>query len=319
MASDMTAQPSSEPSGRTRHYGEFYGIDDVPSDRPLWIVLGNCQAEAVRVMLSTVQDAPFHAVRMPPVHELEASDIDSLRRLASHAGMLIAQPIRDDYRDLPVGTSQVAQMLPKDAGVVRWPVFRYSGLYPFQAIVRHPGDPSATPAGAPYHDLRTVLAAAAGADADDEWRIQVRPEALRANAEASLAELSRRERRDCDVAISDVISSQGAAAAHTINHPGNDVLADLAARVLDAAGIAGTPTDPGRVLLNSVHTPLESQVVDGLGLDAAPRPEWTIDGDILSANVIHRRQLQWYAEHPEFVEAALMRHADTVALLGTGN
>ena len=48
--------------GRTRHYGTFYdldpvdradtaGQDDGDDDRPLLLVWGNCQAEAIRVLL----------------------------------------------------------------------------------------------------------------------------------------------------------------------------------------------------------------------------------------------------------------------------
>ena len=311
----MPHSASTEPDGRTRHYGEFYGLDPVPDDPPLWIVLGNCQAEAVRVMLDEVPDAPFRTVRMPPVHELDSADVRHLAELAGRASVLLAQPVRDDYRDLPIGTNQVASMLPEHARVVRWPVFRYSGLYPFQVIVRHPSDPSASPAGAPYHDLRTVLVAA-GRVASEEWRAApVAPDALRKNAEASIAELARRERRDCDVAISDVLTAHGADAAHTINHPGNPVLLELATRILSAAGVDAAAADPGRVLLDSVHTPLESAVVDALDLGAAPRPDWVIGGSVVDAEDIHRRQLQWYAEHPAFVDAALTRHADTLSLL----
>jgi hypothetical protein len=309
----MSTSHARQPDGRTRHYGEFYGLDPVPTDLPLWLVLGNCQAEALRVMLDTVPDAPFRTVRMPPVHELESADLVHLTELAGRASVLLAQPVRDDYRDLPIGTSQVAALLPDGARVVRWPVFRYSGLYPFQVIVRHPSDPSATPTGAPYHDLRTVLAAHIGmTDAE------VPTGAVVANAEASIAELARRERRDCDVAVSDVVTGFGAEAAHTINHPGNPVLLELATRVLGAAGVDAAPTDPGRVLLDSVHTPLEADVVEALSLGVPPRPDWTIGGETVAAAEIERQQLQWYEEHPVFVDAALTRHADTLDLLFPG-
>ena len=35
-----------------------------------------------------------------------------LRTLADRASILITQPVKDDYRDLPLGTDQVAAMLP---------------------------------------------------------------------------------------------------------------------------------------------------------------------------------------------------------------
>jgi hypothetical protein len=49
----------------------------------------------------------------------------------------------------------MAAMMRPHATVVRWPVIRWAGLHPFQAIVRDPRDPSRDPPIVPYHDLRT--------------------------------------------------------------------------------------------------------------------------------------------------------------------
>ena len=55
--------------GRRRHYGAFYGLEELPgTGRPRVLVHGNCQAEALRVALGTA-DA-LDTVRVPPVHEL---------------------------------------------------------------------------------------------------------------------------------------------------------------------------------------------------------------------------------------------------------
>ena len=61
--SDATASDDTAIDGRTRHYGTFYGLDpadrtdgggadDLDDERPLLIVWGNCQAEAVRQLLA---------------------------------------------------------------------------------------------------------------------------------------------------------------------------------------------------------------------------------------------------------------------------
>ncbi|MBY6364142.1 WcbI family polysaccharide biosynthesis putative acetyltransferase [Rhodococcoides corynebacterioides] len=304
------------PDGRTRHYGHFYGLDDVPTDRPLWIVLGNCQAEALRVVLDTVSDAPFTSVRMPPVHELTESDVAHLEALATRAQVLLAQPVRSGYRDLPIGTDDVAAHLPDGARVLRWPVFRYAGLFPFQAIVRDPADPSRDPPVVPYHDLRTVRAAALGLSETDDWDVPIDDETVRWIADRSLAELRRREEKDCDVPISDAVPGYGAAAAHTINHPGNPVLIELATRILRALDVPATPTDPGRTLLDSVHTPFDPRVLSVLDPEAPPALDWTVHGETRSADEVHRAQLRWYAEHPAVIDAAVDRHGDVLARLG---
>ncbi|MGN7132713.1 WcbI family polysaccharide biosynthesis putative acetyltransferase [Rhodococcoides corynebacterioides] len=304
------------PDARTRHYGHFYGIDDIPTDRPLWIVLGNCQAEALRVVLDTVADAPFTSVRMPPVHELTESDVAHLEALATHAQVLLAQPVRSGYRDLPIGTDDVAAHLPSGARVLRWPVFRYAGLFPFQAIVRDPADPSRDPPVVPYHDLRTVRAAALGLSETDDWDVPIDDETVRWIADRSLAELRRRESAACDVTISDAVPGYGAAAAHTINHPGNPVLIELATRILRALDVPATPADPGRTLLDSVHTPFDPRVLSVLDPEAPPALDWTVHGETRSADEVHRAQLRWYAEHPAVIDAAVDRHDDVLARLG---
>ena len=304
-------------TGRRKHYGVFYGEDPAPpDDRPLWLVVGNCQAEALRQVLDAVPERPYRTVRIPPVHEIGRSDLPYLDTLLATATVLISQPIRVGYRDLPLGTSELAERLSPSATCIRWPVIRYAGLYPFQAIVRHPADRSVVPPVVPYHDLRTVAAAWAGLSPTLRWDVDVTAEQLRAAAEASRAELARRERRDCDVGISDILGQCGAQAAHTINHPGNPVLEALGRRVLDAEGLRLPVPAISRTLLDSVHAPLEPRVLTALALDAAPRDHWVHHGTRLSVDSVHVAQLNWYAANPDFVELAIARHAEMMDMLG---
>lgn len=304
-------------TGRRKHYGVFYGEDAAPPDhRPLWLVVGNCQAEALRQVLDAVPDRPYRTVRIPPVHELGLSDLPHLDTLLARSAVLISQPIRDGYRDLPLGTSELAERLSPSATCIRWPVIRYAGLYPFQAIVRHPADRSVVPPAVPYHDLRTVAAARAGLSTTASWDIDVTAEQFRSAAEASRAELARRERRDCDVSVSDVLEESGAQAAHTINHPGNPVLEALGRRILDAADLRLPVPTISRTLLDSVHAPLEPRVLTALALDAAPRSHWMHHGTRLSVDSVHAAQLDWYVANPDYVTLAITRHAEMMDILG---
>ena len=120
--------------------------------------------------------------------------------------MLLSQPIRTGYNDMPLGTDDVAGMMPPGGRVIRWPVVRYSGLEPFSAIVRDPADPGADPPVVPYHDLRTLTLAAG---ARQEWDVDVPAATVREAAELSLAELRRREQAGTDIAVSDLIDELG--------------------------------------------------------------------------------------------------------------
>lgn len=302
--------------GRTLHYGEFYGVSDEPDadGRDLLLVWGNCQAEALRIAISSSVEIPYRTVRVPPVHELEAGDMPSVERLVRRAAVIVTQPVRAGYRGLPIGGQDLIEMAPSATRIV-WPVIRYGGLYPFQVIVRHPESPAATPAAVPYHDLRTVVAARDRRTSFGDWDIELEPDRVRAAAQWSVEQLAARERRQCDIPISDVLLGLGADAAHTINHPGNRVLLTLAGRILDELG-AGGPSSPDRELLGNVRAPLNQGVVDALGLTASAREDWLVDGLPMSDEYVHERQLAWYAEHPEFIEAALDRYVELIDILG---
>ncbi|EWC62326.1 hypothetical protein UO65_2313 [Actinokineospora spheciospongiae] len=297
-------------NGRRAHYGDFYGA--TTGGEPVAVVLGNCQAESLRVLLAGSSTFPVRTVRVPPVHELTADDLPALDALLGRTVLFATQPVRDDYRDLPLGTRQVLTRLPPNAAVVRWPVIRHYGLHPFAATVRHPDDRSLVPPVVPYHDLRT-LTEAAGVP----WEPDLSPASVRAVAAASVADLAERERRaGVDVTVSDLLRDAGASAANTLNHPGNPVLIGLARRVQRAFGAPADAADPGRVLLDSVHAPLTEAVVTGLGLDVEPREHWIVGGTPVDDAEVRTAQRRWYADHPRWVESGMARHADRLALLG---
>lgn len=304
-------------SGRIRHYADFYGhAAGAAPDRPLWLVIGNCQAEALRSALDTLPDPPYRTVRVPPVHELDAADLPYLDALLSRTSLLLSQPIRDDYRDLPIGTAQLAARLPAGAAVLRWPVIRYAGLYPFHVIVRRPSDRSVVPPVVPYHDLRTVAAALSGRSSPDPWDVDVPPAAFRAVAESSIAALAERELRHTDVAVSDVFAAAGQDAAHAINHPGNTVLTVLADRILAARGVEGRIRLDGTPLLGSVYAPLERRVLDALAIAGEARDTWWFHGESIDPERVHRVHMEWYRHNDDFPTLAVQRHGSTLEHLG---
>lgn len=297
--------------GRARHYGVFYGLDPVPTDRPLLVVHGNCQAESLRVVLQNGPDAPCASMRIPPVHELAADEVPLLERLLRRARWVLTQPIADDYRDLPLGSHQVAR-LARGATTMVYPVFRYAGLHPWQIVHHHPG--VGDPPLVPYHDARTLLAAA-GLPAP-----VTTADGIRAVSRWSLDELARREAEAGARPVSDLVLAAGAEAAHTVNHPGNEIIVGLARRVESGFGWAVGAGDPGRTLLDSVHAPVEASVRAALGLPPADAGEhdsdWVVGGRVVSAAEVRTVQLGWYAQHPEVVTHLVARSAPQLRLLG---
>lgn len=297
--------------GRRTHFAGFY--DGPPADdRPLGIVIGNCQAESLRLALPD----SVAWVRTPPVHELTADDLPHLERLLGAARVLVAQPVRDDYHGLPLGTRQLFARAGAGAasgGGCRTaviPVIRSAALYPTQAIVRPPRDPSLSPPVVPYHDLRT-LAEAAG---DPLPTLTVR--ATRVVAELSQRELRSREARHATVPVSDLLEHPSFELMRTLNHPGNPIWTTLAARVAAALQLEGDPVQLDRPLLNGIHSPRSGVVMEAWGLDIEPTEHWTIAGELVHADDVHAAHLAWYREHADVVAAGIERHRAAISALG---
>ncbi len=266
------------------------------------VVVGNCQAESVRLVLDS-DELPL--VRVPPVYLLDAAATRRLHEVVAGAAALIAQPVKDDYHGLPLGTRQLAASLPPSGRAVTFPIVRFTGLHPFQAALHVPGVEETPPLVA-YHDVRT-LALAAGAPV----RERLDPDGVRAEAAASLAELRRRE-ETLDVAASDLFAEPRFDLVRTVNHPGNEVILALGDRILRALGRDGVARDPGRPLLNAVHAPREDWVIDAWGLDAHAVPDWTVDGRRVDPAEVRDAHLAWYLEHPQFVRGAVDRLRPTL-------
>ncbi|MCK6079244.1 peptide ABC transporter ATPase [Microbacterium sp. EYE_5] len=290
----------SPPDPHDRHDPGAWGA---PPRGGYGVVVGNCQAESVRIVLDS-EALPL--VRVPPVFELDAGATRRLHELVAGASALIAQPVKDDYHGLPLGTRQLAASLPASGRAVTFPVVRYTGLHPFQAALHVPGVEETPPIVA-YHDIRT-LAEAAGIPVQE----RLTRDAVHAEAADSIAELRRRE-ASLDVAVSDVFAVPRFDLVRTVNHPGNEVILAIGERVLRALGRGGAAVDPGRRLLNDVHAPREPWVIEAWGLEDEAAPAWDVAGRTVGAAEVHEAHLEWYRENPAFVRGAIERLRPTLA------
>lgn len=301
--------PTPEPSPRHRHYGAFYGLDPLPEDdRPFVTVMGNCQAESLRLLLES--SGAIRSVRVPPVFEIEADELPLLQRLLDRTDVLLTQPVRDGYRDLPLGSAELAARVAPGARTVHFPTIRYAGLHPWQVVLRVPGEVDPPPV--PYHDLRT-LALAAGLEVH---RGPLSHNGIREVRDSSVAILAEREQRSDAVPVSDLLVPAGADAAHVINHPGNPVLVGLGRRVAERLGLDAEVPEPTGTLLDEVHAPLLPEVLEALGLAVDPVAHWVYRGAVLPDEQVREVQLDWLRERPQVVEFGLDRHRETARLLG---
>lgn len=317
---------------RRLHFGQFYGLLPVEGpegsrgsgNRPFVVVHGNCQAGSIRRLLET---AGATAVRIPPVHELTAEDVPHLHALVRRADLLVSQPVGADYHGLPVGSGQLADLLPAGAQTLLVPVLRFAGLFPFQVTVRPSFAPSIDPPGVPYHDLRTLLCAAEFPE-ESAWTpamnarfreltALVEADDVRRLAASSVDAMRQRERKHGTVALSEVLSEDIWAyrTHHTLNHPTNAFFERAVSRILSEADWSAPqkPTGPDFEMLGGIRGRVEAVAAEVFPVEAQ---EWRVGEDELPEARIRDLQLQWYRDQPGFVEAGLARHADTLELLG---
>lgn len=283
------------------------------------MVIGNCQADVYRDLLRTSDEVRVTDVR--PVYEMTAEDIPGLRADLARTDVLIVQPVRDDYRDLPLGHRQLAALLPASATVVLVPVLRYAGLHPYQVIVRPPHDRSLVPPIAPYHDLRTIVAAATGRT--DVLDATPTPEQAVAAARESVEALRVREGAHGTLVASDLL--EGHPRWHTINHPDRHTLATVFDRIVSRLpdGLLTSPPRIGdREPLGATRAPADAAAARALGarvedaVAGARAGRWLVDGAPVPAGGIVDAHLDWYAATPGVVEEGLRRHAARAEMLG---
>ena len=290
-------------AGRRAHYASFYDSRP-PAD--LAIVLGNCQAESLRIAMT---GSDLTTIRIPPVHELTASDLPYLDRALERARVIVMQPIRDGYRGLAIGTRQLAGRLGLSTSMIVVPAVRHRALHPMQAVVRIPDVAVTDPPLVAYHDLR-IIADALGAPLQP-----LTTDRVRRIASDSTISLRTREQRAGAVPISDVFANPSADLLRTMNHPGNPVFVELARRVRERLGLTAELLPLGRPLLSSIVAPLEPVVVETWQLGTPPDPYWTVEGERIHADVVAEAHRRWYRDHPHSLAIAADRHAAELQLL----
>ena len=289
------------------------------SSAPLVVVWGNCQAEPVATLIeSSVRAAGLQVAHLPPVFEISQADLDHLRRnILPRTAVLVSQPVRDEYLIPGCGTSQLAELLPGDARLITFPVTYDTSAFPYQVNAHLDSGERIDAPVTEYHDLRAIAAAEQGLPADRAvaWWPEPTAGMVIANAQRSQAELRRRE-QPLDVRSSDLVT--GGRAMHTLSHPTNVTLVEIARRIVTALGLPGEPeiADPEREFLGGLRAPVEAAVVDALGWPQSDRrDEWFVSKKTVPLSDLLRLHLDFYARHPGIAADTRIRFADRLALL----
>jgi hypothetical protein len=279
------------------------------------VVVGNCQATALELMLSTSKEFTkrFELVRFPPVHELPEEMVPELHQVVQDAAVVVPQRIEDGYRGgIGLDTHTLATIA-RTSAVIRWPSVYWAGYFPDLFYLRDAEQAPVLDGPFDYHDRSIIRAYASGLDVDAACAQLEDPEvpsdAQRWAAQAT-AELEIRGRA-CDVQIASFIASGFRAELlfFTMNHPTNRLLGFITEQILELLGL---PNDvdpalmPGEVL-GSTFYPLHANHARALELTfgadhAAGSTPFRIRDEEYQPRRAVEAFFDYYAAHPELVE-----------------
>jgi Polysaccharide biosynthesis enzyme WcbI len=278
------------------------------------VVVGNCQAGALEMMLSTNDEFTkrFELVSFPAVHEIPDAMVPELHRAVADAAVVIPQRVQEDYRGgIGLGTEMLATIA-GSATVVRWPSVYWAGYFPDLFYLRDAEGQPVIDGPFDYHDRTILEAYASGLDVSSTCRLledPERPSDAQAWAADATTELDIRG-QDCEVKVTSFIASRfrDELLFFTMNHPANHLLGFMAQQITDLIGIPGT-VDYGRIpdeILGPTFYPLHANHVRALelGFDAGlgAGTQFKIRGVTYEPSEAVRVFFDYYAEHSELVE-----------------
>ncbi|MCK6210811.1 hypothetical protein KZX45_09685 [Georgenia sp. EYE_87] len=296
----------------------------VRQNRPVVTVYGNCQASALRTLLqrSPSFSNKFTIAWIPGAHQITAHQLPTIRKILRKTSIFITQEIKNDYRGLPLGTSQFVSALASGAQVVTYPVMYYRGLHPYLVYV-HANGALGTPAPRTegYHDLRFIAAAARRMRPAEASRwledYTGNAEWIRAVASESLNELKRREER-LDIKVSHAIAPLRDTAFWTVNHPSNDLMDVAVQGIMDALSLDSDVLAPlDYELLSSTVVPVHNHIRHALGYTTTSTESlWTIANTLTLEKRLLESHLEYYTARGEILEHALREHGEVLHRAG---
>jgi hypothetical protein len=282
------------------------------------VVVGNCQAKALELMLGTNEAFAqrFAFTSFPPVHEIPDELVPELHAAVARATVVIPQRVGEEYRDgIGLGTETLARVA-DTATVVRWPSVFWAGYVPDLFYLRDAARQPIVDGPFDYHDRTILQAYGDGLDVAATCALLADPERPSAAAEwaaNATAELELRG-RDCDVDVAAYIAAgyREELLFFTMNHPANRLVGHMAQQVVDLLGVPGG-IDHRRIsdeLLGSTLYPLHANHVRTLGLAFGDRfgaghTAFRIRGATLEATDAVQAFFTYYAAHPHLVELNL--------------
>ncbi|USI72357.1 WcbI family polysaccharide biosynthesis putative acetyltransferase [Sphingomonas morindae] len=277
---------------------------------PSAVVIGNCQAQLIEAIL--IEHTDWAITRLPPVFEMTEAHRAEVTALAASSDFVFAQRVTDSY---PLDFVRTSSLKQRAHCCISWPNAYFAGYFPDIEYVYLDEIGKLVGPMDDYHSMFVLNAYRNGLTAFEttaRWRsdayLDVYPNAI----EASLAALKERE-NGLDIIISDFIANNLSHRKlfYTPNHPINDVLLELAARLIDKADGSRLRERHCTYSLSRIHLPLHPAVAQFGGLRHLQAGSFVgIDRPVLGRPLEHA-PTRVYIDDREIIEA-FFRFYDSV-------
>lgn len=230
------------------------------------VIPGNCQAQLIETMFSCASTVSVSPLK--PVFEMQEAHKDHVLQLMHDADFIFAQRTSDDYFLKWLTPDYLRSAFPDKC--IFWPNVYFDGYFPKTEYMYRHGIGKVLSPLEDYHLGPLLASFRRGIGVDSAVKAFENQDAdAAAGFEASFAELEKRE-QNVDVAISDLLRAEAAQRriVYTPNHPYNDVLAELGARLAQKAEIAFDRDVAARIpyVLDRIYLPAFPSIVKQLSL-----------------------------------------------------
>ncbi len=213
------------------------------------LVIGNCQARPLARLLS--ENIIGSNVETIIIHLAKAADEYFHTKSLTKADWIISQATANNFEPSHLNSNFIKLNYSEKATI--WPNIFFSGQQPHLRYLTHAEFGRISGPLDLYHDLRIL----------DEWyqatfgRPFLKKETYPKDVWNHSIKSLREKERECDVIISDIISTEGEKRKlfHTFNHPTKFLLENLVTRILKARDLPNSIKFMEREPLDKITTP----------------------------------------------------------------
>lgn len=270
------------------------------------IVVGNCQAEAIRKILRCRNNKSYNIPDIPRVDLMTNEDIGNLHSLLKRADIAVLQRITESYRGGGLGNETLRGICPQNCRVITYPNIYFGGYNP-EMFYLHDKNGKTIPGFFGYHNKIIAWAYLNGKSPKEtvEYLSDNESPIYLGNTPVSCLKSLKEREKGLDVIISDYIQLeyQRQRLFHSMNHPTNEVLLEVVNRIVNKLGTI-TWSEPvlANEFLGFTRFPILNSVKAKFGFTFKCDTSYLIQNKMYSPLETVTLFFEWYKKHKEILE-----------------